>query len=153
MPILCLDFDGVIHSYDSGWQGPRTISDPPVPGALEFIAKAADAFDLQIYSSRSKHWFGRWAMKRWLVRQYVDIGREYPEDPIPEWWADQVYKTWSMEPWDHEARRAGRAIIRKIAWPTSKPPALVTLDDRAVTFTGTWPEIDALKAFKPWNRT
>ena len=39
-PILCLDFDGVIHSYTSGWKGARIILDPPVPGALDFILAA-----------------------------------------------------------------------------------------------------------------
>lgn len=37
-------------------------------------------------------------------------------------------------------------------WPTSKPSAKVTLDDRAITFTGAWPPIEELLAFEPWNK-
>jgi len=38
-PILLIDFDGVIHSYTSGWQGAGVISDPPVEGAFDFNCK------------------------------------------------------------------------------------------------------------------
>lgn len=38
-----------------------------------------------------------------------------------------------------------------LTFPSSKPPAHVSIDDRAMTFTGTWPEIEALQKFRPWN--
>ena len=102
-PILCLDFDGVIHSYTSGWQGARSIPDMPVLGALEFIVEALNHFQVCIYSSRSRYLGGKRAMKRWLWDRYAEIGgvsrktwflgpfgriEEYPE--IPKWWMKTI---------------------------------------------------------------
>jgi hypothetical protein len=42
--------------------------------------------------------------------------------------------------------------VDQIQFGTNKPSALVTLDDRAVTFTGNWPSVEDLLNFKPWNR-
>ena len=38
-PTVVFDFDGVIHSYTSGWKGTAEIPDPPVPGIGEAITK------------------------------------------------------------------------------------------------------------------
>lgn len=54
-PILCLDFDGVIHGYQSGWQGADMCPDPAVPGAVDFIKRAVDTFTVSIFSSRSNY--------------------------------------------------------------------------------------------------
>jgi hypothetical protein len=71
-PILCVDFDGVIHSYTSAWVDEATIPDPPVPGALEWLIEAAKVFEVMIYSSRSKTEAGREAMSNWLTEQCMD---------------------------------------------------------------------------------
>lgn len=125
-PILCLDFDGVIHSCASGWKGADYIPDPPVEGAMHFIWDAREHFRIAIYSSRSGQRGGIWAMKAWLSRYF----REY-------WAADRTHCD---------------DVLAEIEWPTEKPLAFVTLDDRAMTFTGSWPAIETLKNFKPWNK-
>jgi len=125
-PILCLDFDGVIHSYESGWKGAGIIPDPPVPGAIAFLRKAVEHFYVVIFSSRSNQPGGWEAMRDWLD---LRVAQDDPSVLLAE------------EPWHHA-----------IGWPTAKPPALVTIDDRAITFTGEWPTIEALKEFKPWNK-
>lgn len=132
-PILCLDFDGVIHSYTSGWQGPRTIPDAPVQGAIlflrEFLEKFCDypeqwgcmvppgKWELHIYSSRSRYLFARSAMKKWLV-------------------ANGLEREW----------------VQILKFPTRKPPAVLTIDDRAICFDGEFPPIPGILAFQPWTK-
>ena len=72
-PILCLDFDGVIHSYISGWQGITKIPDDPTPGALEFVNEMIKYFDVQIFSTRSRQEVGRKAMSKWMQKHNFPI--------------------------------------------------------------------------------
>jgi hypothetical protein len=135
-PILCLDFDGVIHSYASGWKGADVIPDPPVPGALAFIEEAARTFRVAIFSSRSNQPGGIDAMKRWLEGH---LGLHYA-------------KTEGIG----EAVRAVTMVRDLIEWPTEKPPAFLTIDDRAILFNGNWADPlfspAALLTFRPWNK-
>lgn len=112
--ILLIDFDGVCHSYTSGWQGANVIPDPPVPGLLDAFKSYLKCFDVQIYSARTRQEGGREAMVEWFDTHF------------------------------HE-------ILHLISFPTQKPAAFLTLDDRAITFKGTWPDVDALMNFKTWN--
>ena len=73
-PVLCLDFDGVIHRYNSGWQGAGVIPDEPVPGALQFILDAQEHFTVAIFSARSQFPEGRAAMQLWLRRKALEGG-------------------------------------------------------------------------------
>lgn len=128
-PILCLDFDGVLHSYKSGWQGPRTIPDPPVNGAIEWlksllgvadnegIGPSIKTFQVCIYSSRSKYIGGRRAMKKWL-------------------------KKYGMTKYQ----------IELIKFPLFKPAAFLTIDDRCFQFMGVFPDEEGLLEFKPWYK-
>lgn len=122
-PILCLDFDGVIHSYSSGWQGADVIPDPPVPGAAEFILAATRIFTVNIFSSRSNQPGGLNAMRNYIHSMLIDCHGQLGID-----------------------------VSDALVYPLEKPAALVTLDDRALTFDGTWPVIETLKNFKPWNK-
>lgn len=149
-PILCLDFDGVLHSYTSGWKGAAVIPDDPVPGALEFLVKALDRFEVHILSSRSHQWGGKRAMKRWLAFHLRAVAPEYSD--TPDWLLSRVLTHSFADPWPEDVSWTASRIVREIKWPWFKPAALVTIDDRAMTFTGVWPELDAIKSFKPWNK-
>lgn len=122
-PTLCLDFDGVLHSYTSGWSRADEIRDPPVPGAMKFLKIAVEHFSVAIYSSRSGQEGGIQAMKAWIMKH---LDGEFPPG-------------------------LANHVFSELQWPTSKPSAKVTLDDRALTFTGVWPSIPTLLAFEPWN--
>lgn len=127
-PILCLDFDGVIHSYSSGWKGASVVSDPPTEGAMRFIWDASARFRIAIFSSRSRQAGGKAAMQAWLAKHF----REH--------WASD--------------RTQADDILAEIEWPEEKPAAMLTIDDRALTFSGDWADypIDRLLAFQPWNK-
>lgn len=44
------------------------------------------------------------------------------------------------------------AVVRKLAFPREKPPVILYIDDRGFQFTGTFPSIEYIKNFQPWNR-
>lgn len=138
-PILCLDFDGVLHSYSSGWPGADVIPDPPVEGAIAFIKLAACGFRVAIFSSRSHQEGGIAAMMSWLLHHGLDEVAFDKDDQAK--YLGETHEDFIEEPWHHS-----------VYFPLEKPPALVTLDDRAITFDGTWPALDDLAAFKPWNK-
>ena len=127
--ILLIDFDGVIHSYTSGWKGAAMIPDPPVPGALRWLWKATEWFNIYVYSSRSSSPAGLAAMKRWLLEHaVVEFGSDHP-----------------------------MAIMENhpLKFSHEKPAAaFLTIDDRCICFEGDWNEIEPadLLDFKPWNK-
>lgn len=128
-PIICIDFDGVIHSYEKGWQGGEiygTVTD----GFFEWATEAKKYFTLVIYSSRSKTAEGRTQMWAWLKHQWGN-------------WAH------------HSNHQLTDDDIRygDFEFANEKPPAFLTIDDRSIQFSGNWQIIppEALINFKPWT--
>lgn len=116
-PIICIDFDGVIHSYRSGWQGIDIISDPPVADALLWLSALVMSPEITpvIYSSRSKDPKGIKAMQAWLIKYGMPA-----------------------------------ELVALLEFPTQKPAAYLTIDDRALCFDGTFPSVPQIKNFTPW---
>lgn len=68
---IAIDFDGVLYSFASGWQGARCINDPPTAEAIAWLRKLLEmenVFTIGIFSARVYRWGGRKAMKRWLFK-------------------------------------------------------------------------------------
>lgn len=115
---ILVDFDGVIHSYTSGWKGADVIPDPPVPGALIWLYQMVrdGRFDVRIFSTRNSHEYGVLAMTKWFKEHGLDS-----------------------------------ETISRLEFSIQKPPAFLTIDDRAFHFKGRFPSPDNIDSFKPWN--
>ena len=124
---IFIDFDGVIHSYNSGWTVASEVHDPPVVDestgrdAIQWLTTLLQSGDLEIhiYSRRgtdpSKGGIG--AMQQWLI--------------------------------DHGL---APRYLKRIKWETGKPDWFLIIDDRALGFDGSFPMPHELKGFKPWNK-
>ena len=66
MATVVLDFDGVIHSYTSGWKGIDVIPDPPVPGIRAAIDSLREKYSVVVVSARCRDPKGKEAVRRWL---------------------------------------------------------------------------------------
>ena len=132
--IICLDFVGVLHSYTSGW-----LPDGLVPGAMAFLRRLVEdgRFDVCVVSDRCSEWIGMVAIRRWLAKHIMGSAPTRIE-------GDFVVS--DDDDFD------GRAIFEAIRVVDQKPTAHVSIDDRAITFDLTWPDLDELAAFVPWNK-
>lgn len=67
--LIAVDFDGVIHSHVSGWQGPTVIPDAPTPGAFQWLEGISEHYDITIHTRRASDQGGITAVYRWLVER------------------------------------------------------------------------------------
>lgn len=122
---VAVDFDGVLHSYTTPWINAHTIPDPPVEGAIDWLVRMLQKFNVVIFSTRCRTPEGVDAVRRWLFK-HGEL----------EW----------------EGGVAGRGL-EEITYSYEKPAALVYIDDRAYRFTGqNFPSADEIHALRPWNK-
>lgn len=141
--IISIDFDGVLNSYSSGWIEPDFIPDPPVPGAMKFldtlINDHKDKFDVQIFSSRNRYKGGPRAMLTWIhywAKKELELERA---NAIHNYLSEIINNYVN-----------GECIYSQ--FPAEKPPAHLTIDDRALTFKGVFPSTEEIEKFTPWNK-
>ncbi len=79
---VVFDFDGVIHSYTSGWVREDIIPDTPVPGIKEAIDSMRNAgYEVIVVSTRCTHYTGIIAIHEWLRKYGIvvdDVCKEKP---------------------------------------------------------------------------
>ena len=74
MQRVVFDFDGVIHSYVSGWKGATKIPDPPVAGikeAIDDIRKAG--YEVCVVSTRCNQCGGIEAIENYLAENHIQV--------------------------------------------------------------------------------
>lgn len=109
---VIIDFDGVIHSYKSGWQGIENTPDPPVDNVKSGIERLKElGYKPVVYSSRCKNSSGRNAIKNYLhAHNLPEI--EVVDEKVPalvsiddrsiqfnDNWKIMPYLVKSFEPW------------------------------------------------------
>ena len=50
---IAIDFDGVIHTFDKGWNDGTCYGDP-IPGAIEAIKKLSLKYNIIIFTAKAK---------------------------------------------------------------------------------------------------
>lgn len=66
---VCVDFDGVLHSYIQPWTRPDVIKDKPVLGAIEWLNHLDGSdYTVVIQSTRATESAGLSAIRNWLIK-------------------------------------------------------------------------------------
>ncbi len=79
---VVFDFDGVIHSYTSGWKGEDVIPDPPVTGIKDSIQQIRNAgYEVVVVSTRCATPKGLISVKKYLFEHGIVVDRVCKEKP------------------------------------------------------------------------
>jgi hypothetical protein len=131
---ICIDFDGVIYSYTSGWNN-GDLDDLPVEGAFDFIKEIMRDYDVNIFTSRL------------LGKTPDDFELRHMMDHY--WYFDYNSSRRKIEAWMVK-HGLEQHIVNKIGFVFWKLPCHLYIDDRAWLFKGKFPSLQEIKSFKPW---
>lgn len=115
---ISVDFDGVLHRYDSPWVAPEIIPDPPVEGAIEWLNEMSRHFDIVIHTTRAQTEAGRLAVMSWLFNYKANflLNITNVKQPSLVYIDDRAWRFEGKFPTRHEIHAAR---------PWNKPPTLV----------------------------
>ena len=81
-PVICIDFDGVIHLNLSKYLDRHIIQDQPVVGAKEAISELRKMAIVVIHSGRCCTEAGRQAIEQYLERHGIVVDRVCEHKPL-----------------------------------------------------------------------
>ena len=132
---VVFDFDGVIHSYESGWKGETVIPDPPVPGIKEAIDNIRSAgYEVVVVSTRCSSEEAPMAIGKYLSRHDIcvdDVRKETPPaivyiddraicfDGKPENLLEKIQK---FKPWNKWMKKITERILDLLTYKKRKIP-------------------------------
>ncbi len=79
---IVFDFDGVIHSYVSGWQGVTVIPDAPIEETVATIKRLREeGYWVAVVSTRCADPYGMKAVRVYLKKHQIKVDKVCAEKP------------------------------------------------------------------------
>jgi len=86
---ICFDFDGVIHSFTSPWEGEDVISDKPIRGCKEALAIFREmGAKIYIHSVRCRTEAGRKAIENYMKLYNLPFDCVVEHKPVADFYID-----------------------------------------------------------------
>jgi hypothetical protein len=116
---IAVDFDGVLHRYDTPWVAADVIPDPPVECAIDWLRSMLPRFKVVIFTTRGATARGRGAVLDWLQKHGLDDVSEIEvtceKPPALVYIDDRAWRFEGRFPTAHEIHQA-RPWHK--SWPT-----------------------------------
>ena len=95
---ICIDFDGVIHTYRKGFQD-GTIYDKPNPGTRAALTKLKKKYYIYVFSYRTGHEAGKRAVEKYLKKYKIPYDKVSSTKPPAAFYIDDRairFKNWEQ---------------------------------------------------------